>query len=74
MNVNYRATVVSSRITVEGIEYVTYGIAIHSTDGYAVVHDISTDRREVAALCRRIRRGRLSPLHLQAVAEDFVDR
>ncbi len=70
----YRARVVPSHITLEGCDYITYGIAIHSTEGYAVVHDISVCRREVAALCRRIRRGRLAPCHLQAVAEDFVDR
>ena len=74
LNRFYCAAVVQSRITVEGKEYDTYGIEVKSEEGYAVVHDISVDRDEVEMLCRRIRRGRLAPCHLQSVAEDFVDR
>lgn len=70
----YRAAVVKSHITVEGKSYVTYGIEVQNEEGYAVVHDIAVDRREVRALCRRVRAGRLSPHHLWDVAADFVDR
>lgn len=70
----YHAAVVHSRITVEGTVYDTYGIEVCCGEEYAVVHDISVDRADVEVLCRRIRDGRLAPCHLQAVAEEFVDR
>ncbi len=66
----YRIEEVVSRIVVEGQTYAAYGIRIQSDEGCATVENISTDRRAVAALRRRMRAGRLSPLHLRDVVED----
>lgn len=68
----YRIQEVVSLVEIEGTRYVTYGIRICSDEGCAVVEDISTDRRAVRKLRRRMRAGRLSPLHLQDVVEDSL--
>lgn len=49
-----------------------YGIGIETTSGKAVVGGISTNRPAVEALCEKLRRGQISPLHLRDVAEDFL--
>ena len=69
----YRIKEVRRCIEVEGKRYTTYGIRIESAEGCAVAEDLSTDRRAVAALRRRMRKGRLSPLHLQDVVEDWLN-
>ena len=69
----YRIEEVISRIVVEGRAHTTYGIRIESDEGCAVVEDVSVDRAAVAALRRRMYEGRLSPLHLQDVVEDWLD-
>ena len=69
----YHIKEVVSRIVVEGKTYTAYGIHIHSDEGCATVTAVSTDRRAVTALRRRMYEGRLSPLHLQDVVEDWLD-
>lgn len=68
----YRITEVVSRITVEGKTHTTYGIRIQSEEGCAVAEDISVDRAAVRALRQRMKEGRLSPLHLMDVVEDYL--
>lgn len=69
----YRINEVVSHIVVEGKTYVTYGIRIQSDEGCAIAENISTDRKAVQSLRRRMQKGRLSPLHLQDVVEDWLD-
>ena len=69
----YRIKEVVSHIVIEGKTYVTYGIHIQNDEGCATATDISTNRRAVATLRRRMHKGRLSPLHLQDVVEDWLN-
>ncbi len=60
--------VISSEITVEGENHITYGI-----NGETVcVNDISTDKESVEKLAELCNRLDLSEIHLIDVAEDFV--
>lgn len=69
----YRVKETVKRMVVEGTTYTTYGIRIESDEGCAAVENISTQRAAVAALRCRIRAGRLSPLHLRDVVEDWLN-
>jgi len=68
----YRIAEIVSHIVVEGEPQTVYGIRIESDEGCAAVENISTQRAAVATLRRRMRAGRLSPLHLRDVVEDWL--
>ena len=60
--------VMSSEITIEGENYITYGIYGETVS----VDDISTDRERVEKLAELCNRLDLAEIHLINVAEDFV--
>ena len=60
--------VISGEITIEGENYITYGIYGETVS----VADISTDRERVEKLAELCNRLDLSEIHLIDVAEDFV--
>ena len=60
-----------STVTVEGQEVRTFGLVVEGPEGRVTVADISTNEAEVAALCARLNRADLSPLHLRDVVEDW---
>ncbi len=63
-----------SEKTLEGISYICYGISLHFAGAVVNVEDLSLNRDEVELLVERCNRLELSPLHFQAVIEDFMER
>ncbi len=61
---------VSKRETVEGKEYVVYGIKYN--DEYCF-EDISTDEKPVKELADNCNKFSLDPVHLKDVIEDFLN-
>ena len=68
--------IISRTVTVEGLNFETYGIAVcskaESTVGWAEVYDISADREEVAALVETLCRCQVTALTLSDVVADYI--
>lgn len=61
--------VIEDKIVVEGIEHITYGIYYNDT---FYVKNISTDKEAVIRLTSLCNMGRLDPIQLDDVVEDFL--
>ena len=65
---NYKMSV----IFIDGVAH--YGIEVICGGERKVIADISTNKAEVKKLCHRVCRGKVSPLALQDVVEDWLER
>lgn len=57
---------------IDGIAH--YGIEVIYGDEQRLIEDLSTRRAEVKMLCHQLWRGKVSPVTLQDVVEDWLER
>lgn len=61
----------SHYIKIEKRRVKTYGIAVISAKGLEIRKDVSTDGKAVKELVKRMNEGKVKPIHLDSILEDF---
>lgn len=65
---------ITTEKSLEGMDYVCYGIRMSYAGAQVSVEDLSLCKEEVEELIERCNRLELSPMHFQDVLEDFMAR
>ena len=67
-------TLIKSEKTLEGQQYLCYGIKMLYAGAEVTVEDLSLHREEIEKLVRLCNEQELSPIHFRDVLEDFLGR
>lgn len=72
MLIKYR--IIESKIKIEDISYVTYGIACCiGSEITETIFDISLNRNDVETICNILNKSNIPPVHFRDIVEDYTE-